>query len=97
VDFERSLVGPSFEGQKAAGLRVNFKQGINLATRFGSRFFCERDQQRAKLIRASGLGHYLRDHKLAVLPCGFGGRGGEDTGEQSTQSSRPHEFAAITS
>src|SRR5882757_6302457 len=69
VDFERSLVGPSFEGQKAAGLRLNLKQDINLASRFGSRFFCERNQQRAKLVRASRLGYYLRDHKIAGLPA----------------------------
>src|SRR6266849_303553 len=96
VDFERGLVGPSFEGQKAARLGVNLKQAINLASWFGSRFFCERDQQRAKLVRASRFGYYLRDHKIAWLPCGFGGRGGEDTREQAAQSSRPHECAAIT-
>jgi len=83
--------------RKAAGLRLNLKQGINLASRFGSRFFCERNQQRAKLVRASRFDYYLRDHKIAGLPCSFGGRGGEDAREQADQSSRLHERAAITS
>src|SRR2546430_1097923 len=52
---------------------------MNLATRFASRFFCERDQQRAKLVRAPALGYQLRDHKIAGLPRSFDRRGGEDT------------------
>jgi len=39
--------------RKRPGSDWFLKQVMNLATRFASRFFCERDQQRAKLVRAS--------------------------------------------
>ena len=95
VDLEGGLVGPFFVGQEAARLRFNFKQCVELATRFVARFFGERNQQRTERVRASGFGDNLRDHEVVARAGGLGGRYSEDGGSQRTADGCLHERATI--